>query len=177
MGNKTRILIGGVLVVFGVWFYFTPHLAVLGLKAAAEANDAAKFSGYVNFPALKKDLKASCNAKLAPGAVKGKKPNPFAALGATVTAACINPMIETLVTPASLVTMFKGDKPQPGKNATRAKSSDPGTEISTSYESFDRFVVTIKKKGTTEEPTGLVFTRDRLFSWKLSALRLPMLSK
>ena len=174
MSNKTRILIGGVLVVFGVWFYFTPHLAVLGLQAAAEANDAAKLAGYVNFPALKKNLKASCNAKLAPGVVKGKKPNPFAALGATVTAACINPMIETLVTPKSLVMMFRGDKPQPARKTTRAKPPETGTKISTSYESFDRFVVTIKKEGSTDEPTGLVFNRDHLFSWKLSALRLPM---
>jgi hypothetical protein len=43
-----------------------------------------------------------------------------------------------------------------------------------SYESFDRFVVTVKKKGSTEEPLGLVFNRDGIFSWKLSALRLPM---
>lgn len=174
MNNTTRILISGVLVVFGAWFYFTPHLAVLGLQAAAEANDAARLAGYVNFPALKKDLKASCNTKLAPGAVKGKRANPFAALGATVTAACINPMIETLVTPKSLVMMFRGDKPQPARNTTRTKPSETGTEISTSYEGFDRFVVTIKKKGSTDEPTGLVFNRERLFAWKLSALRLPM---
>lgn len=160
-------------MLFGVWFYFTPHLAVIGMKAAAEANDAAKLSSFVNFPVLKKNLKASCYAKLTPGGVKGKMPNPLAALGG-MTTAIISPTVEALITPESLVMMFKGDKAQPGKNATRGKPSAPDPEISTSYESFNRFVVTIKKKGTTDGPTGLVFSREGLFSWKLSALRLPM---
>jgi hypothetical protein len=69
---------------------------------------------------------------------------------------------------------MKGDKPQPAKKTGQTKSSDSDPDTSMSYESFDRFVVTVKKKGTTEEPLGLVFNRDGMFSWKLSALRLPM---
>ena len=178
INDKTRSSIGGVIVFFGVWFYLTPHLTVVGMKAATEANDASRLSGYVNFPALKENLKTSFNAKLAPEAAKGKKPNLFASLEGKMTAAIINPMIDTLVTPENLLMMMKGDKPQSVKSTTRPKpSSSKDTETSMSYESFDRFVVTVKKKGSTDEPVGLVFNRESLFSWKLSALRLPMLSK
>ncbi len=173
MSTKIKLSLAFILIAFSTWFYFTPHLAVIGMKSAAEAKDAAKLSSYVNFPALKDSLKASFNAKLASEVTK-EKDNPFAALGGALAAALINPMIDALVTPESLAMMMKGDKPQLTENTEKTKPSDSDADISMSYESFDRFVVTVKKKGTTEEPLGLVFNRDGLFSWKLSALRLPM---
>jgi hypothetical protein len=174
MNTKTKLSAAVVLVVFSTWFYFTPHLAAKGLKSAAEAQDSAKLSSYVNFPALKESLKANFNAKLASEVTKEKGNNPFSALGSAMAAAFINPMIDALVTPESLAMMMKGNKPQSTKKPEQMKSSDADAEVSTAYESFDRFVVKVKKKGTTEEPLGLVFNREGMFSWKLSALRLPM---
>jgi hypothetical protein len=174
MSKKTKISFAIVFVAFCTWFYFTPYLAVSGMKSAAEAKDAEKLAGYVNFPALKENLKASFNAKLASKVAKEKNDNPFAALGAAMAATFINPMVDALVTPESLAMMMKGDKPQPAKKTGQTKPSDSDTETSMSYESFDRFVVTVKKKDSTEKPIGLVFNRDGMFSWKLSALRLPM---
>lgn len=174
MTNKTRFSIAAVVIVFGVWFFFTPYLTVSGMKSAAEARDSAKLSGYVNFPDLKESLKATLNAKLAWDVTKAKDGNPFAALGAAMATAFINPMIDALVTPESLAMMMRGDKPHPGKNGTQSPQSDSSADTSMSYESFDRFVVTVKKKGETGEPVGLVFNRDGMFSWKLSAIRLPI---
>lgn len=177
MSNKIKLSIIIIFVAFGTWLYFTPYLAVSGMKAGAETKDAVKLSSYVNFPALKESLKVSFHAKLASGAAKkpeGNPGNPFGAVGAALAVAFVNPMIDALVTPESLAMIMKGDKPQPIQNAAQSKPSESGTETSMSYESFDRFVVNIKKKGETGEPYGLVFNRDGLFSWKLSALRLPL---
>lgn len=174
MSNKIKLSIIILFVAFGTWLYFTPYLAVSGMKAGAEAKDAVKLSSYVNFPALKESLKASFRAKLASGAAKKPEGNPFGAVGAALAAAFVNPMIDALVTPESLAMIMKGDKPQPIQNAAQSKPSESGSETSMSYESFDRFVVNVKKKGETGEPYGLVFNRDGLFSWKLSALRLPL---
>lgn len=174
MSTKIKLSLAIVFVAFSTWFYFTPHLAVSGMKSAAEAKDAAKLAGYVNFPSLKESLKASFNAKLASEVAKEKDDNPFAVFGAAMAAAFINPLIDALVTPESLAMMMKGEKPQPTEKAEQTKPTDSDVDTSMSYESFDRFVVTVKKKGTTEEPIGLVFNRDGMFSWKLSALRLPM---
>jgi hypothetical protein len=174
MSTKTKLSFTIVFVAFSTWLYFTPHLAVSGMKSAAEAKDAAKLSDYVNFPSLKESLKASFNAKLGSEVAKEKDGNPFAALGAAMAAAFINPMIDALVTPESLAMMMKGEKPQPAEKAEQTKPTDSDADTSMSYESFDRFVVTVKKRGSTDEPLGLVFNRDGMFSWKLSALRLPM---
>jgi len=174
MTNKTKFSAAVVLVVFGVWFFFTPHLAVSAMKSAAEAHDSAKLSSYVNFPALKENLKATFNAKLASEVTKEKDGNPFAALGAAMAAALINPMIDALVTPESLAMMMKGDKPQSEKNSAPSTQAEQPADTTMSYESFDRFVVTVKKKDETGEPVDLVFNRDGMFSWKLSAIRLSI---
>ncbi len=43
----------------------------------------------------------------------------------------------------------------------------------TYYDTFNTFVVEIRKKGAGEEPIALIFKRNQLISWKLSAVKLP----
>lgn len=173
MNLKTKISITLLFVAFCTWFYFTPHLAVSEMKSAAKTRDAAKLSSYVNFPALKVSLKNSFNSKLALDVMKENDGNPFAS-GTALAALFINPMIDALITPESLANLMRGDNPQRAPKTEQAKSPNSDTVTSMSYESFDRFVVTVKKVDTTEEPISLVFDRSGMFSWKLSALRLPL---
>jgi len=163
------------LLVAVVWFFYTPHLAVRGMKAAAEERNPAKLSGYVNFPALKENLKASFNAKVAAEIAKEKEANPFTALGAALATAFIAPFIDALVTPESLAMIMQGDKPQLGMGKKESPKPDHDMESSSSYESLNSFVVTIRKKNDNQEPVCLVFNRESLFSsWKLSAIRMPL---
>lgn len=181
MSNKTKLFIIALVVALGTWFYCTPYIAISSMKSAAEAKDAAKFSSYVDFPALRSSLKATFRAKLASNAAKTRKRGFFGTLGAAIQVAIINPiveklyinpMIDTYVTPQSLARMMKGESPQPKKGGAKSKPIEP--DYSMAYESFDRFVVNVKKKGSTQKPVGLVFYRHGLFSWKLSALRLSI---
>lgn len=157
------------------WFFFTPHLAMRGMRAAVEERDSARLSGYVNFPAVKENLKASFNAKIAAETAR-EKDNPFAGLGAALAAAFISPLIDALVTPESLAMIMKGDKPEmdKGKGAPRKSPSD--VETSMAYEGVNSFVVTIRKKNDPNgETVGLVLNREGLLSsWKLTAIRLPL---
>ena len=179
-------LASGICVVlfmmFGTWFYFAPYLAVYGMKSALEARDAAKLSSYVSFPLLKESLKANVNAMLASEVIKKKEADPFGALGTALAAVIINPMIDAFVTPENLAMLMKGYEPLFGEKSNqlplgrenaRRTDSDAGVDMSMSYESFDRFVVTVKKKSEVGEPVGFIFNRGGMFSWKLSALRLP----
>ena len=168
--------------LFCAWFYFTPYLAVRGMKSALAARDAARLSSYVNFPSLKESLKANVNAMLASEIMEKKEANPFGAIGTALAAVIINPMIDAFVTPENLATLMKGYEPRLGGDSTQpplvkdntwSSDFDAGVEMSMSYESFDRFVVTVKQKGDVGEPISFVFNRDGTFSWKLSALRLP----
>jgi predicted phage tail protein len=167
------------LTLTGVAFYFTPHIAAHRMRAAVAAKDSATFSSYVDFPALRENVKASLAAKFDRDAAKHKVPGSLAGVGGALASAFIAPMIDSMITPAGIALMMEGTRPQ----ALRPRNSDapptaPGNaekpEVTTQYESFNRFVVTVKKKGATHEPIGLVFHRDGLISWKLSALRLPL---
>lgn len=176
MNKKMRIALAALLVVLGVWFYCTPYLAVNSMRSAAEGKNAAKFSGYVDFPAVKEDLKATFNAKLAAQMGKEKGENPFAAMGEAMAAALINPIVEALVTPESLASMMEGEKEKApsAENDSKSSESKPTTETSMAYEGLNRFVVTVTQKKETGEAIGLVFHRVGFFSWKLAALRLPI---
>lgn len=164
-----------VLALFGIWFFFTPYLTANAMRAAAEERDGEKLSGYVDFPALKESLKASFNAKLASDVVADSDASAFSALGAAMAAALLNPMIDALVTPESLVMMMEGRKPEPGKSTESEPTNEAlDADISMSYENMNTFVVTVIKRGGEQEPIGLVLRRDDLFFWKLSAVRLPL---
>ena len=159
-----------VFIALCGWFYFTPYIAFNGMKSAIEAKNAAKMSDYINYPALKENVKASISAKFIPDIAQGKDKNPAGAFGAALAVAFIGPMVDALITPAGLERMMLGDQSQPVGNTAQ---QDADLDTSKHYESFDRFVVSMKKKGSTEEPFVLVFIRDGMISWKLSALRLP----
>lgn len=173
--------IGAVLVLLAAvsgWYYYTPYLAVKNMRAAAEKKDSATLSRYINFPSVRESLKASLNAKMLSEIAKKQEQNPFAALGAALAMALIGPMVEAMITPESLAMMMKGEKPSLEKSkstsSTASATSEPETETSMSYENFDQFVVSTRKKSTSDDPVALVFQREGLFSWKLSAIRLPL---
>jgi hypothetical protein len=176
-----RLKIGAVvvlLVAVSGWYYYTPYLAVKNMRAAAESKDSATLSRYINFPSVRESLKASLNAKMLSEMAKKQEGNPFAALGAAFAMALVGPMVEAMVTPEALAMMMKGEKPSLEKSkptaTTASATSESDTETSMSYENFDQFVVSTRKKGATDDPVALVFQREGLFSWRLSAIRLPL---
>lgn len=162
------------LIVFCTWLYFTPHLAVSGMRSAAEARDVAKLNEYINYPSLKESLKANFNAKLVSEVAKESGDNPFVVLGAAMVTAFIDPMIDEFVSPENLSMLMRGERLEIIDRSVKRKSSASDVETAMYYESFNRFVVAVKAKGSAEEPIGLIYTREGVFTWKLSALRLPI---
>jgi Protein of unknown function (DUF2939) len=180
MRTLTKLFAIAALLTLGVWFYFTPHLVLRDMRAAAQTKDAAKLSAHINFPSVKDSVKAKLSTKFAPGTQDGDMP--FAGLGAALAGMLINPLVDALVTPESLAVMLtRGEKPKPASpaptpDAPTAPSAEAPKETEThaAYESFDRFVVTVRRANSSEEPVGFVFAREGVVGWKLSALRLPL---
>jgi hypothetical protein len=145
------------------------------MKEAAENQDADALSEYVDFPALKESLKANFNAMMATEVSNNMSDNPFGAFGAALAASFINPMIDNLVSPESLSMMMKGEKPKLEKtNRENDKpDTDENTETTMKYDNFNSFIVTVKEKGSSEDPVKMIFKRHGIVSWKLTALRLP----
>jgi len=175
--NVILICVGLFMVIGGIGFYFTPHIAVYNMKKAADNKDVETLSDYVDYPAFRESLKANFNAMMASEVAKSKNNNLFEALGAALAAAIINPMIDSLVTPESLAMLMKGEKPQMENTRsslrTESSHSEADTKMSMEYDGINRFVVKVKGKDSSEDPVKLIFKRKGIISWKLSALRLP----
>jgi hypothetical protein len=186
MKMAAKIGVGGVVAAAaGVWFYFTPHLAVQNMKEAADERDANKLSRYIDFPAVRESMKATLNAKLMSEMAKNKKSDsPFAGLGAAFAMAMVGPMVDAMVTPEALTMMMKGERPalqkselpsqQPKPQPVAQGGEGPKAETSLFYEGFDQFVVTIKKVASPDEPISLVMQRQGMFAWKVVSIRLPL---
>ena len=169
------ILFAIAAIASATWFYFTPHLVAQEMASAAAERNAAKLSRHINFPSLRDSVKAGISAKMASELVlNGNPDNPFAALGLALGTALVNPVVDAVVTPEGVAAIMRGERPMDQKGAN-GKSTGNKSDIDTSihYESFDRFVVAVKKAGLSDDPFLLVFHRDGIFGWKLSELRFP----
>lgn len=170
MSRPLKLLAPAIVLAAASWLYASPYLAVNGMRSAAEARDAQRLSGYIDFTALKENLKGSLNAKIT-GDVRASD-NPLAAMGSALGAMIINPMVDVFVTPEAIAQLMKGQKPRLIGNSDDSK---PGAKAETrmGYEGVNRFVVSVRKQGDEDEPVAMVMQRDGLASWKLVALRLP----
>lgn len=183
MNKKSiSILIGlTITIALGICFYYTPHWSVFNMKKAAENKDADSLSEYVDFPSLKESLKANFSSTMASDASNNMRDNPFGILGAALAVALINPMIDNLVTPEGLAMLMKGEKPQLEKmnkdSKEKQSSADANIETKMGYGNFNSFIVTVKKKESSDDPVKIIFKRHGIISWKLSALRLPSTNK
>ncbi len=185
MMKKILLILFFILIVLGgVGFYFTPYISFHNMRLAAENRDAV-LSDYIDYASLKESLKVNLHARMS-GEAQGKQDNdPFEKMGEAIVSAFINPVVDAFVTPESLSMMMRGYIPPVNKsertsekkseNTSRKKTSQNDSDIETTmyYESLNRFVVKVKNKNSAEEPVELIFRRDGVIYWKLSAIKLP----
>lgn len=183
MSKSTKFAISAAIIAaaaFGGFLYASPYIAAYNMEKAAEANDGKKLSTYIDFPALKESLKSNLNAAIVSQAADNHKDNPMGALGAVFASALINPMVDALVTPENLVTMMKGEKPDlqsSSKEKPNPTESTPDADMEMKYESFDEFSIAVKSKKGDDDPVVFILSRNNLFFWKLSGLRLSLPKK
>ncbi len=184
MRTPQRLLWAAAALAAG-GFYLTPYLAIQQLRSAAAAQDADALAAQVDFPALRASLKTSVQAHLAGQELNERgEPTPAAAMGAAIAGALLGPMVDTLVTPASLGRLLQGQAPMQavlGRGRSQQTNSakpptapaPPALETRMAYESLNRFVFSVKKQGEDEDPVHLVLHRKGLLAWQLAELRLP----
>ena len=170
--SKTRVAAlaaAALIIAAGVtWYLASPGWTLHQMKAAADANDPDALNSYIDYPALREDLKAEIMGQMMAEAKKDK--SGFGGLGLAIGTAMIGPVVDGLVTPAGMraALMAKRDQAQT-KAAPQAASvlrvpDDPVIV----RRGFSEFLVASKQ----QPKSGLVFKRHGL-SWKLSGVDLP----
>lgn len=143
-----------------VWHFASPHWTLKQVQAAAAARDAAALAEHIDFPALRDSLKAEAAAAML---AEAQADDGLGPLGAALGAALLDPMIDGLVSPAGIATLFADET---GRGA--------GSPLATDFDA-----VAIERDGfSTFRVVGgpgagaLVFRRHG-YAWKLAAVDLP----
>jgi Protein of unknown function (DUF2939) len=160
-------MVGAILVIAAlgtVWIYASPLRTLKAMRDAATARDSTALASYVDFPALRNDVKQDIKAKLAAKVNKGDR---FGALGELIGGAIADKMIDGLVSPEGLAVLFAT-----GRLATRRDTGTVppvDTDDLVIEHGLSEFRVRPKQPGA--QPV-LIFKRSGL-SWKLSGIDLP----
>ena len=137
------------------------------MKAAADANDPDALNAYIDYAALREDLKTEITGQMMAEAKKDKFG--FGGLGLAIGTALIGPALDGLVTPAGMRTALiaKRDQAQikaAPKIASALRVPDDPVIV---RRGFSEFLIASKQR----PKSGLVFKRHGL-SWKLSGVDL-----
>ena len=158
-----------LIIAAGVaWYWASPGWTLHQMKAAADANDPGALNAYIDYPALREDLKAEIRGRMKAEARKDK--TGFGGLGLAIGTRMIGPVIDGLVTPARMraALTVKRDQAQtevaPGAASALRVPDDPVIV----RRGVSEFLVASKQ----QPRSGLVFKRHGL-SWKLSGVDLP----
>lgn len=162
-----------VAVAFVASIAASPYLALQGMKAAVQNKDADALSDYVDFPALRENVKGQLLAHMS-GEMDSPemKANPFANMGMALGIAMVGTMVDKLVSPAGVIALLRGnDARAAGKTIDEYDhTTETAPDYVLNYKGWSR--VTVHLRG--ENQAGVMtMKRDGLWGWKMTAFDLP----
>jgi hypothetical protein len=177
---RRTTIIGGaalllILLLAGGWYYVSPGLTVKSMVEAAQSNDEARFSSYVDYDALRTDMKTELTSRLQAEAKRDGSEE--AKLGLAMGMAVMGPLVDSMVSPTGMKQAFANLANEQANAKGKAAAGDKGTAKVEKEEpqirrmGVNRFIVT----GKDTPDSGLVFERRGL-GWKLAGIDLPPLA-
>ena len=174
------IAVLALVAIVGGWYYASPGLTVKAMVEAAQKNDEARFSSYVDYEALRTDMKAELTARLQEEAKRDGSAE--AKLGLAMGMAMMGPIVDSMISPDGMKGAFasfakdqqaatadaKSDGAKSGGGRAESRKKGLPAEPQIRRQGLNRFIVT----GKDTPASCLVFERRGL-SWKLSGIDLP----
>jgi len=161
------VLALAVVIAAAGWWYASPWWTLQAMRDAARERNAAKLSPYVDYPALREDLKGDLR-RFALGEVGKSQSGDLGGLGAALAAAVISPLVDAAVSPAGVEAMFAE---QTSKAA--AARQQPLTVKAPDKPVIEREGLNdFRARGPDPSKGALLFHRFGL-GWKLVGIDLP----
>ena len=188
---RTKQLLGlaaaGAGVLLGAYYAASPWLTVNKLKEAFEKKDTRQIEKIVDFPELREDFKEVAKAAIIKNAAKELEGNPFAALGMMMANALIDPLIDSVISPAGLQALLSTGEisadPSDVLNENNSWSSKESTteefkpsddlKVEMNYTNLNEFEIKLSNKGVTDEPIYLFMEREGFADWKVNGIEIP----
>ena len=190
MSRKKQLLglaAAGTGVLLGAYYAASPWLTVNKLKQAFEKKDTRQIEKIVDFPELREDFKEVAKATVMKNAAKELEGNPFAALGMMMANALIDPLIDSVISPAGLQALLSTGEMsvQPSdvlneNNSWSSKEStteefkpSPDLSVKMNYTHLNEFKIELSNKKVIAEPISLFMEREGFDDWKVTGIDIP----
>lgn len=160
------LAVTALIGAFALWYFLSPLWTLNQIRSAAEEQNPERLSAYVDFPALREDLKAELTSSLA--SEMERDPDGLGGVGAALGIAIMNPMIDNLVSPVGLKAAFGRRTAQAVPPAEEAAGEQAAEAYAIERSGFNEFRVS----RASAPDTKFVFRRDGL-GWKLVGMDLP----
>ncbi len=167
-------LIFTAALLFFSFLAASPYLTFYKIKQAVDAEDVQALSSYIDYPALRDNLKTQALSAI--NAELGKeKNNPFAALGSAFAAKGADALVDALITPENIMLaigsgqLVRGQI-QSGKPTPQNKENIKEDAKNYTASWLDWSHMLAHKKG---ESRGYIFRRNAPlgWDWKLAGVR------
>jgi len=175
--NKGTQIVGIIIFVMVGYTAVGPFLTIEEIKTGLVEKDPKKLSDNIEFAILKENLKDQLNAGMIKKSASKMKDNFFSGLVAgLVSTAMVDPIVESFITPAGLISMLEGKDLSKSLSGSTIKTNlqkkeDLLKNARYSYDSMSTFSASISN-GKGKE-TRFVLERDG-FSWKLVNIIVPI---
>lgn len=180
MKKRWLLMAAALLLVLGTVAGWAagPWWAMRGIDQALTTRSPAALEKHIDFPALRVNLKAQLEDRIVRAAGPDQQANRFGALATFAASKLAGAGVDTVVTPAGLVTLLHGQglvRRATGHTETADSYAPPASpkpfrDVQWRYESLQRFTATARNE--QQQETVFVFARQGL-RWKLVDIRLP----
>jgi len=165
------------LALIVAWMVATPAVTVYQMRSAAAEHDGEALATYIDFPAVRDDLKDQLNARIARQAADETGDEWLGSVGGMLAGFFVSKAVDALVTPAAVIQLMRGDLPslQAPKREDAPPPDEPGRgepfgKARYRYEAWDKFAVIVPASNGGE--LRFILRRHGL-GWKLTAIKLP----
>jgi len=174
------------IAVFAAAFATAPWFAFRALKAAAQYEDVQAIGELVDFPAVRRSLTAELDetpAAAAPAEPPSLWRDPLRVFKRAIEPiAPPEPRVDRYLTVPGLAALTRGyapggAPPAPAKPAAaldQLKAAVAGPHPAIAYWDPNRVRISVKRPGQPAKTTIFTFRRDKLFTWRLVHIRLPV---
>lgn len=162
------IAVVGLIALVAGWYFYSPAYTLQQMRTAAESNDSDAFSSYIDFPALREDMRAELMAQLMAEAEKDT--SGYGGLGIALGSAMLGPMIDGMISPAGIRAAFMANEKRSKDNPESRPMGAFQLEDEPTIErrSFSEFAVVSK-----DQNQGAMIFKRRGLGWRLSGVDLP----
>lgn len=104
--RRTGLVAAALGLIAAAWLAFSPQLALSGMREAVRTGDAATMDSYIDYDALRANLREQVAAQMARELSRGKGRGPIDPVAARAALAYAAPMVDRMIQPDTVKTML-----------------------------------------------------------------------